>query len=241
MPDLETAHRHRSGRPRDRAPPGRSEPSSTSARTCSSIVYQSSRRRRAHRAGSEEQAKICSTACTSVRQQVDVLVCCGQRARRRGRATRRRSRLPRMPSDDRRISAHTNGCTSAYEIFAPSEPLGRWDRDRGAARRGIVAAAAAEGDITCAPVRAGPSRSARRSWLDAASPKERLALVPLASTMGGSGTFGSAAMAARYAAGRCWSQHAGGRPARWIESAHGAHTSSSGFFELGIVRHDRSA
>jgi hypothetical protein len=87
---------------------------------------------------------------------------------------------------------------AVWEIYRSSEPLGRWDR-MVELLPWYAEAAASEGDVTCAAVRAGPALGAtvlaRRGQIDRA-----VELVPVDVEAVHTSTFGGSAVAAQYAA-----------------------------------------
>jgi tetratricopeptide (TPR) repeat protein len=160
------------------------------------IVFQSSRQEQRYREICE-QALVLLDRLPSRRQQVDMLVSV---AGARADAGRYESALEAAEEAFRRsadLSPHER-MHAAWEVYRSSEPLGRWDRIE-ELLPWYAQAAAAEGDITCAAVRAGPSLGAtvvaRRGGAQRA-----VELVPLEPLSGRSGTFGGAAMTALYVA-----------------------------------------
>jgi hypothetical protein len=87
---------------------------------------------------------------------------------------------------------------AAWEIYRAAEPLGRWDR-MVELLPWYASAAAAEGDVTCAAVRAGPGLGAtvlaRRGRAE-----EAAQMVPVGVETARTSTFGGSAVSAQYAA-----------------------------------------
>ena len=134
-----------------------------------SIVFQSSGQEERHRETCEQALELLDRL-PSRRQQVDLLVSV---AGARADAGKYASALEAAEDAFRRasdLSPHER-MHAAWEIYRSAEPLGRWDRIE-ELLPWYAAAAANEGDITCAAVRAGPALGAtvlvRRGRVDSA-------------------------------------------------------------------------
>ena len=177
------------------------------------------------RAAAESQAAILDRL-SSVRQQVDALVSI---ASTRSDAGLYDQALEAAEDGYRRsvgLSEHER-MHIAYELIAAAELSGRWDRVA-QILPWFAAAAAAEGDITCASVRAGPPYGATVLARRGAT-AEALALVPLAPTNAELGTFVAVAHMANYA-----TLVASPEVARASVNAALPRT-QTGFLELGIA------
>jgi hypothetical protein len=161
-----------------------------------SIVFQTSRQEQRYRETCEQALGLLERL-PSRRQQVDLLVSVSGARADAGLFESALEAAEDAFARSAELSPHER-MHAAWEIYRAAEPLGKWDR--------VVEllpwyaeAAAAEGDITCASVRGGPplggtviARRGQTAWADE--------MVPVAGQTGRAGTFGSAALAARYAA-----------------------------------------
>jgi class 3 adenylate cyclase/tetratricopeptide (TPR) repeat protein len=160
------------------------------------IVFQASRQERRYRETVEQSLSLLERL-PSRRQQVDLLVSVAGARADAGRYEDALAAAENAFARSADLSPHER-MHAAWEVYRAAEPLGHWDRML-ELLPWYAAAASAEGDITCAAVRAGPAlgatvavRRGQEEWANE--------IVPLGPDTGSSGTFGSIAIAARYAA-----------------------------------------
>jgi tetratricopeptide (TPR) repeat protein len=160
-----------------------------------SILYQASEQEQRYREKCEEALSLINKL-PSRREQVDLLVSV---AGARADAGRYEDSL--LAGEDAfarstDLSPHER-MHAAWEIYRAAEPLGRWDRML-EILPWYAEAAANEGEVTCAAVRAGPALGAtvlaRRGDSDRAT-----LLVPVAVDTARTSTFGGSAVSALYA------------------------------------------